>query len=372
MRIGIDARKIRDFGIGNYLKYLLTYLPEWDAANEYVIFHYPADREYIPQTGANIRLMADTSPRYSLRELLALPVKMATLRLDLFHAPHYTLPPLRPCKGIVTIHDVIHLRFPEYLKHGAAYYYAKGMMWAAAASASKVLTVSECSKQDIIRYVGVPADKIAVIYNGIEIPPRPALPLAELQVRFGISRPYILYVGNLLPHKNLTTLIKAYKILKQTHCFPHCLVLAGKSERLRSQLDALIAAQNLGEDVILTDFVEPEWLPALYTHAEVFVYPSFYEGFGLQALEAMVFHVPAAISHAAALVEIAGDAALRFDPASPENMAEVIARILTDPALRTVLIAKGAQRVTLFSWKEMARQTAAIYREVLEGRKVER
>ena len=405
MRIGIDARKIRDFGIGTHIRNLIAHLPEFDRDNEYFIFHYPADRAAVPQTGANITLVPDASPKYSLRELAALPVKMRRLRLDLFHAPHYTLPPIRPCKGIVTIHDVIHLRFPAYLPHPAAYYYAKGMMWAAARSAQKVITVSECSKQDLMRYLGLPAAKIVVVYNGIEVAVNEchceesatkqsrdtceiasqslamttpfsenltALPqnlsslgLGEGAQHFDFSRPYILYVGNFLPHKNLATLVKAYGLLKRQHKLEHGLVLAGKNERLRASLEHLIATEKLEPDVILTGFVEPAWLPALYAQAALFVYPSLYEGFGLQALEAMAAQIPVAISNVSALPEIAGDAAIQFDPKSVESMADAMYQALTDPALRATLIAKGTRRVKRFSWQEMARQTVEIYQSVL-------
>ncbi len=367
MRIGIDARKIRDFGIGTHIENLIRYIPEFDTKNEYFIFYYPEDKEYVPQVSPNIRLVPDTSPKYSIRELVVLPFKMGKLRLDLFHATHYTLPPIRPCKGIVTIHDVIHLRFPEYLTHPAAYYYAKGMMWAAAKSASKVITVSECSKQDIMRYLGVPEEKIEVVYNGIEIPPgRPPLEKGgiDLEKRFGISRKYILYLGNFMPHKNLDTLIKAYSILKQRYKLTHCLVLAGRNERMQQMLKKLIAEEMLGDDVILTGFVESEWLPILYAHADLFVYPSLYEGFGLQALEAMAYHIPVAISSVAALPEIAGDAAIQFNPHSAENIANTMYKALTDQPLRATLIEKGKQRLKFFSWEEMARKTVAIYKRV--------
>jgi glycosyltransferase involved in cell wall biosynthesis len=399
MKIGIDARKIRDFGIGTHIKNLIRYIPEFDRENEYVIFHYPEDKEYVPQTSSNIRLVSDTSPKYSIRELVVLPYKIGKLRLDLFHATHYTLPPIRPCKGVVTIHDVIHLKFPEYLPHPAAYYYAKGMMWAAAKSARKVITVSECSKQDIMRYLGVPDGKIEVVYNGIEIPPGPPLqkggsvgeippdpPLqkggsvgeipsssslekgrSDLEERLGISRKYILYLGNFLPHKNHEMLVKAYGLLKRQHKIPHCLILAGKNEKMRQKLEALIAEEKLQDDVILTGFVEPEWLSALYAQADLFVYPSLYEGFGLQALEAMGHHVPVAISNVSSLPEIAGDAAIQFDPKSAENMAEVMYKVLTDQTLRASLVKKGKQRLKHFSWQEMARKTVEIYKCVMRN-----
>lgn len=393
MKIGIDARKILDFGIGTHIKNLIRYIPEFDPENEYFIFHYPEDKEYVPQTGSNIRLVADTSPKYSIRELIVLPVKMWQQRLDLFHATHYTLPPLRPCKGVVTIHDIIHLRFPEYLPNPAAYYYARGMMWAAAKSAKKVITVSECSKQDILRYLGVPEEKVEVVYNGIDVKipvvrkPPSVLPPEQtpgdltdnleqqtpcdltdnrdLKEHFGIAREYILYLGNFMPHKNLDTLIKAYSILKQRYKISHCLVLAGKNEKIRPKLQQLIKEQQLKNDVILTGFVEPDWLPVLYAQASLFVYPSLYEGFGLQALEAMAYCVPVALSNISALPEIAGDAALQFDPKSTESMAAALYKALTDQTLRASLIEKGKHRLQLFSWQEMARKTVEIYRSVM-------
>ena len=370
MRIGLDARKLRDFGIGTYIENLLTYIPEFDSDNEYIIFHYPEDEDFIPRTGSNITLVADASPKYSIHELVTLPVKMWQQRLDVFHAPHYTLPPLRHCRGVVTIHDVIHLRFPEYLPHPMAYYYAKGIMWAATKSAKKVITVSECSKQDIMRYLGIPEDKIAVVYNGIDADVRIS-DMSEnsnnLEKRFGISRKYILYLGNFMPHKNLDTLVKAFSILKHRYHLAHCLVLAGKNEKIRQKLQTLITKERLEDDVVLTGFVEPAWLSRLYAGADLFVYPSLYEGFGLQALEAMAYHIPVAISNVAALPEIAGEAALRFDPTSAENMAETIYTGLNDQFLRKSLIEKGQERLKSFSWQEMTRKTIAIYQGVMRN-----
>jgi glycosyltransferase involved in cell wall biosynthesis len=174
-----------------------------------------------------------------------------------------------------------------------------------------------------------------------------------------------LHLGNFLPHKNYEMLVKAYSLLKRQQKIPHCLVLAGKNEKMRQKLETLIAEEKLKDDVILTGFVESEWLPALYVHADLFVYPSLYEGFGFQALEAMVHRTPVAISNVAALPEIAGDAAIQFDPTSVESMADTIYQALTDQSLRSSLIKKGAQRLKCFSWREMARKTVEIYQHVM-------
>ena len=367
MRIGIDARKIRDFGIGTYIKNLLRHIPTFDADNTYVIFHYSADREVVPDS-ANFRYVPDTSPKYSIRELTMLPVKMAGYRLDLFHAPHYTLPPLRPCRGVVTIHDVIHLRFPEYLPHPLAYYYAKSLMWLAAKSARKIITVSECSKRDIARYLHVAEEKIVVIYNGIQVDDEAILSSKTrdaVNTHFGLSRPYLLYLGNFLPHKNIDMLIRAYALFRRRCSLPHCLVLAGKNDKLRAQLERTIAAEDVAGDVIMTGFVEDEWFSALYANAELFVYPSVYEGFGLQALEAMARRVPVAASNVASLPEIVGEAAIQFDPTNVENMAEALHTAIADQRLRSNLIEKGIERLTHFSWSDMAKHTVDVYRESL-------
>jgi len=368
MNIGIDARKIRDFGIGAYIKNLIRHIPDYDRTNRYVIFHYPEDRAFIPLTGPNLTLIPDNSPKYSLHELITLPVKMHTQKLDLFHAPHYTLPPIRPCRGVVTIHDVIHLRFPEYLPQ-VAFYYAKLMMWAAARSAKKIITVSEYSKQDIVRYLGVPEEKIVVIYNGINQDVTHGQDAEAqkpiLKERLGISPPYILYLGNFLPHKNINMLIKAYGLLKQQHAIPHRLVLAGKNDKMRSQLQELISQERLEQDVILPGFVEPEFISPLYAQADLFVTPSLYEGFGLQVLEAMAHHTPVAISEVASLPEIAGDAAIRFDPQSAENMADAIYHGLSDQQLRRKLLERGQARLSHFSWQTMAQRTIEVYQTIL-------
>lgn len=369
MKIGIDARKICDFGIGAYIRNLIRYIPEYDTEHEYIIFHYPGEEEHIPPTGgAQFTCVPERSPKYSLRELTLLPVKMWQQRLDLFHAPHYTLPPLRTCKAVVTIHDVIHLRFPEYLPHPAAYYYAKSLMWMAARSARKVLTVSHCSKQDLSTYLNIPPEKIEVIYNGITEPgisSSTCKPCQTVFEHFKIPRPYLLYLGNFMPHKNLETLIRAYSILKHRVQISHCLVLAGKNERLRQTLQKRIQAEELEQDVILTGFVESNWKSPLYACADLFIYPSLYEGFGLQALEAMAHQVPVVVTDIPAFTEIAADAAVRCDPSSPDNMADAMWRVLSDSVLQESLIEKGNSRLHAFSWRTMAQKTVEIYHTIL-------
>jgi len=243
-------------------------------------------------------------------------------------------------------------------------------MWMAAKSARKVIPVSECSKCDLIKYLHIPPAKIEVVYNGIEVCDQSLLhdskPCQSVLDRFKIPCSYLLYFGNFMPHKNLETLIKAYSIVKRRYQIPQCLVLAGKNERLKETLRTIIQQEQVAQDVILTGFVEEAWKSSLYACADLFVYPSLYEGFGLQALEAMAHQIPVVITEIAALTEIAGEAAVSCDPRSAENMAEAIYTVLSNQTLRASLIEKGNVRVQAFSWRDMARKTVEIYHSVLQ------
>src|SRR5687768_15827292 len=167
VRIAIDARKLRDYGIGTYVRNLLRHLARIDKTTEYVLLCRPVDEELGRQLGENFRTVPERAGTYSFREQVSVPLDLRREGVDLFHAPHYVLPPLTPCKSVVTIHDCIHLRFPQYLPNRLAYAYARTSMWFATHRSAQVLTVSEASKRDILEYFDVPDSKITVIYNAI-------------------------------------------------------------------------------------------------------------------------------------------------------------------------------------------------------------
>src|SRR5215213_9581026 len=159
---------LRDYGIGTYIRNLLRHLARIDQDTEYVVLCRPEDGTFASELGENFRPVPERSVGYSIREQVAVPLDLRRERADLFHAPHYVLPPLTPCKSVVTIHDCIHLRFPQYLPNRFAYAYARSSLWVATHRASRILTVSEASKRDILRYFHVPEARIDVIYNAID------------------------------------------------------------------------------------------------------------------------------------------------------------------------------------------------------------
>ena len=222
MRIAIDARKWRDYGIGTYVRNLLRHLARLDQATDYVVLCHQRDRNVAGELGANFQAVIDASPGYSIREQVTVPLDLRRERIKLFHTPHYVLPPLTPCRSVVTIHDCIHLRFPQYLPNRLGYAYARTSMWFATHRSSRVLTVSEASKRDILEYFHIPESKIDVIYNGIDerfwSPPDPE-DSDRIRERYQLDGRFVLYAGNIKPHKNLERLIDAFHTLRNSQGF---------------------------------------------------------------------------------------------------------------------------------------------------------
>src|SRR5436190_24182757 len=212
MRIGIDARKLHDFGIGTYIRNLLRQLARQDRETEFVVFCRPEDRETLASLGENFRPVEEITKNYSLAEQVRIPMAIRREKVTLFHAPHYVLPPLVRCKSVVTIHDCIHLMFPQYLPNRLSLAYARTSISLAARRATRVLTVSESSKHDILRFVDVPPDNIDVIYNSYDerfgVEPNEE-DVARVRERYQLHDRFVLYAGNVKPHKNLERLIEA-------------------------------------------------------------------------------------------------------------------------------------------------------------------
>lgn len=367
MRIAIDARKLHDFGIGTYIRNILTELSRLDRETEYVVLCRPDDVDSGDVLGRNFRMVPETAPTYSIAEQFKIPLSLAREHVQLVHEPHYVLPPLLNCRSVVTIHDCIHLMFPEYLPNKLAYVYAKSSMWTASRKADRILTVSEASKRDILRFFNVPPEKVVVIHNAIDerfLAPANPERMELVRQRYQLDHPFVLYVGNIKPHKNIERLIAAFGAARGQCQDDLKLIIIGDEISKYPALRQSVHKHKLDKHVRFLGFQPMETLAAFYRQARAFVFPSLYEGFGLPPLEAMACGAPVVTSNVSSLPEVAGGAALLVDPYDVEAIANGIVRAVTDEPFRAVMIEKGKQRARTFSWKQSVSKIHEIYMEV--------
>ena len=367
MRVAIDVRKLHDFGIGTYVQNLVRQLARIDHETDYVLLCRKRDAGLAASLGDNFRTVTQRAPNYSVREQFTVPLSLRRAGATLFHAPHYVLPPLTPCRAIVTIHDCIHLRFPQYLPNRLAHVYARAQLWTATRRARRVLTVSQASKQDIVRFFDVPEAKVTVIPNAIDERFRrtPAeADLVRVRGRYQLPERFIMYAGNVKPHKNLERLIDAFVTVRGRGFDDLGLLLTGSEVSQYATLRRAVHRHNLHKHVRLLGYQTVETLAVLYRLADVFVFPSLYEGFGLSPLEAIASGTPVVASNVSSLPEVLGDAAVLVDPRDAAAIADGIARVLEDADLRADLHRKGLARAGLFSWEQSVKQVRGIYEEI--------
>jgi glycosyltransferase involved in cell wall biosynthesis len=370
MKIAIDARKWRDYGIGTYVRNLVRHLASLDRETTYFLFCDRADEPTLRDLAANFVPVVEDSRGYSLQEHFTIPGKLQKLGAQLLHSPHYVLPLLCRKRSVVTIHDCIHLLFPQYLPNRAAYQYARWMMGSAIRRSDLVLTVSEASRRDILRfYPKADPDRLQVIPNAIDeaILDAPGEEEMErVQERYQVRGRFVLYAGNIKPHKNLERLVGAFGMLKQRpgHEDVKLLIIGDEVNRYGS-LRRSVEAAGVRQDVRFFGFVPTKTLSALYRLASVFAFPSLYEGFGLPPLEAMACGTPVVTSRISSLPEVVGDAALLVDPYSTEDIAHGLERVLGDEGLRGELSTRGRARVKQFSWQRSVEAIHSGYMKVL-------
>ena len=368
MRVAIDARKLHDFGIGTYIRNLLRHLARIDSETEYVLLTAPADLDVAATLAPNFRAVLEDSPNYSLREQWHVPWVLHREKPDVFHAPHYVLPQAVPCRSVVTIHDCIHLMFPQYLPNRAAYAYARGSMWTAARKADRILTVSEASKHDILRFFKVAPEKIEVVYNAIDERfwnvPAPE-DIERVRERYQLAYRFVLYVGNIKPHKNHVRLIEAFNMLRGRPGFDdvRLLIIGDEISRLPA-LRRAVHMYKLHKEVRFLGYQPDDTLAILYRIASVFAFPSLYEGFGLPPLEAMACGTPVVTSNVSSLPEVTGGAAVLVDPHDVGSIADGIAQVLDNPGLAAEMRQKGLERARHFSWERSVARTKGVYQEV--------
>ncbi|MCX6739976.1 MAG: glycosyltransferase family 1 protein [Candidatus Parcubacteria bacterium] len=372
-KIGIDARMYgkAQSGIGNYIKQLSAEIFLLDKENEYYLFLLEPIFSQYQAPHEKIHKIRVTSSWYSLAEQTKFLREINKYKLDLMHFPHFNAPIFYNRPRLATIHDIIPHFFPGHKQK--TWYRKKAyelVLRSNLKKSAKIITISQATKNDLMKFYNLPADKVPVVYLGIEahfIKSENYAKIEELKQRLKITKPYIFFLSAWRNHKNFEGLIKAFEIIKKEAAIDCQLVLGGQEDPYYPDISQTIKKSPNQEDIITPGFISDEDLPLYYNAAELVAIPSFYEGFGLIGLEAMACGTPVASSNATSLPEIYGDAALYFDPHDPNDMAEKIKQLLIDKNLKEDLIRKGTEQLKKYSWQKCAQQTLGIYQQILQA-----
>lgn len=366
MRIGIDARLTyytKD-GISQYTLRLIQGLAELDQKEDFLILRDRRDLQTITDNHG-FRRAGLWTPSHHRFEQWGLRFELPSLGLDLLHSPDFIPPFHRNCKSVITIHDLAFVLYPHFLTQDSARYY--GQIDQAVKSTDHIIAVSESTKQDTIRLLGVPESKITVIYEAAN----PAFkPMDTDQAREFVMRTYgleeyLLFVSTIGPRKNLPTLFHAYRALRDQYKVDTALAVVGREGWVSQDTFDLVDELELKDVVHFLGRVPLRDLVHLYNGAQALVHPSFYEGFGLPPLEAMLCGTPVICSNVSALPEVVGDAALLVPPEEVSEWTVAMWRMLNDQELRDEMRAKGYRRSQCFSVGKTASQTLEVYRRVI-------
>ena len=371
MRIAIDAHSVGSKLAGNesYATHLIEALADIDSLNQYVLYvTRPEATDRFSNRWPNVQVRHTLPHTPIVRIPLTLSSELRRNPVDVLHV-QFTGPPFAPCPVVSTIHDLAFEHFPETFKR-TSWMQLRLTVRNTAKTAAHIITVSEYSRRDIIETYNIGSERITVTPEAAPATFAPVTEekeIARVRNLYGINSDYILSVGSIQPRKNLVRLIKAYSALRRRR--PQAklprLVLVGKCAWLYNETLRSIKELGVSDSVILTGYVPEADLPALYSGAVCFIYPSYFEGFGLPPLEAMASGVPVVVSNVSSLPEVVGDAGVLVDPNSVDSIADGLLKVLTDSNLREQMIRKGLERARQFTWEHTAKKTL----EVIESLK---
>lgn len=356
--IGIDARLTyyRVGGISMYIRRLITALENLDADNAYTVFHSRKARESLVK---RFRRASLWTPCHHRIERYALSVELARFNLDLLHSPDF-IPPFRGARRhVITVHDLNFLYYPQFLTTESRRYY-NGQIEYAVKHADHIMADSTATRDDLVRMLGVPAEKITVHMLGVDesFKPLPEEIVAQNRKELELPDEYLLFVGTFEPRKNILGLLEAYCLLP--HDTPP-LVLVGSRGWMFDETMARIEQMNLRDRVLWRESVPQEAMPAVYNGASLLVLPSFYEGFGFPPLEAMACGTVPVVSNRSSLPEVVGDVGLQVEPSDPAELAEAIRFALGDSQWRETMRQAGLARAATFTWENTAKIAQSVY-----------
>jgi glycosyltransferase involved in cell wall biosynthesis len=358
---------LKGLGAGNVLLEVVKRIPIFDKDNEYVLYF---DRENdFPVSGE----MSKKVIRFPFLNRnffwlnLTLPLELTQHKVSLFHSPFYGIPLFRPCPMITTLYDISYEAHPEWFRPQTARAFQFNSRQAAR-HAVKIITISQYSKQEIIKYYGIKDNKIRVIYPAaddffkkVDDPSS----VKRVVAKYQLEKPFVMSVGAVHPRRNIERLLRVFARLKKD--FDMKLLLIGKIQWPHMDIKGVVEGLGLRDDVVWVEFVSRDDLLNLYNAAEVFVYPSLYEGFGLPVAEAMACGVPVVAANATSVPEVVGDAGILFDPYDDSDILKAVTAVLKDPALKDALSRKGMERAKRFSYSKTAEETVRLYNEVLKS-----
>lgn len=370
MKVAIDIRRVRDFGVGTYTRNLIRTLARLDSSTEYVLVGTPSDRQELEPLPENFSLVPLDRTKHTAGHHLRLSWELRRHKAAVYHSPYLASPWLLPCRHVITVHDTVDFldmlsdgqSFPELLRFQRT---RRGLH-----RADRILTVSRAARRDLQRIFGVPGEKIEVVYNALDARlehPPPKEEVKRVLARYSVDSPYLLYTGNVRPHKNLPRLIEAYVLVKddlRDHpLYSHLkLIIIGEDLSRQPHLRRAVVKSRAQHDVRFLGFVDPHTLSAFYSGAAAFVFPSLHEGFGLPPLEAMAQQTPVVSSSTPALMEVLGDAALFVNAEKVFDLRRGIRQVLLNDVLRKRLVERGLQQIRRFSWEDSVRRILNVYR----------
>jgi glycosyltransferase involved in cell wall biosynthesis len=372
LRIVMDARRIRDFGIGTYIRNLLASLGEIDRENRYFLMVPPDDVTELPALPENFSTVTWT-PRHIASGFLGYPMFLRNFSADLYHIPLNTVPLLMPKPYVVTVHDMSSLVFDQ--QKGIRHDLRLARFRRGLARAECVITVSDATRRDLKNTLGIPSSRVRLIYNAPDpmfTAPARGLELEEsyrVMERYQINYPFILYAGNIRPQKNIPRLVEAFSVLRgelANHPIYSDLrlIIIGDEISKHPAVRQAVIQSRVEHSVRFLGFVPIQTLRIFYKAAAAFAFPSLYEGFGLPPLEAMACGTPVVTSNISSLPEVVGDAAVLVNPENVFDIARGLREVLLDEEVRRRCACRAQEQVKRFSWQRSAAQVLETYRDV--------
>lgn len=377
VKIAIDIRRMTEFGVGTYIRNVVRTLGRLDHENEYFLIGPPPKVHEIGVLPPNFHTVPLTSPERSVQGYREFRAALQRLECDLAHVPNlFSIPRALPCPYVITVHDMVeHMSRP---REQSGFWRSLRLLLTRRVleGAARIVAVSNFTKAEIEKLFGISPDRIEVVYNAIdERFLRGHASAADRELiaqRYQVTYPFLLYAGRISPHKNVVRMIEAFSALKteleRDKAYPDLkLIIIGDDLSGNPDLRRTVVRSGVQNDVRFLGFVPIEVLRIFYDEARIFVFPSLYEGFGLPPLEAMAHGTPVVTSNVSSLPEVVGRAAVLVNPENVFEIMRALHRVLTDPALRDRMKARGYEQAAKFSWETSVRRILDIYRQVADG-----